>query len=235
MDISEALQILGVHPSATPSQIKEAHRDLSKVWHPDRFGSDPKLYAKAEEKLKKINEAYQFLQAGWASHRMPPTSPSSPNDRATSTQSAGPSTQSESEGPQESWRVRPDEAAARAQRIADEVMELERRIATEKDEIRAGWKLFGQAFGIELGIFVAAQLCGSAANNLIGKPGCGGLLLGLVGAVGALAVIVLFIPFWAGLVVVAGIVIRQLANVAIRGARIASLEADIARLNQGKP
>lgn len=67
------------------------------------------------------------------------------------------------------------------------------------------------------------------------RPGCGGLLLGLVGAVGALAVIVLFIPFWAGLVVVAGIVIRQLANVAIRGVRIATLKADIARLNQGKP
>jgi hypothetical protein len=33
------------------------------VWHPDRFGSDPRLREKAEDKLKQINEAYLVLQA----------------------------------------------------------------------------------------------------------------------------------------------------------------------------
>ena len=34
-----------------------------KVWHPDRFGNDPKLRARADEKLKEINEAYEKLSA----------------------------------------------------------------------------------------------------------------------------------------------------------------------------
>ena len=62
MDRIEALEILGLPETATPSQIKEAYRDLAKVWHPDRFASDPRLCAKAEERLKQINEAYQGLQ-----------------------------------------------------------------------------------------------------------------------------------------------------------------------------
>jgi len=35
---------------------------MVKVWHPDRFGSDPRLRQKAEERLKQINKAYQVLQ-----------------------------------------------------------------------------------------------------------------------------------------------------------------------------
>ena len=34
-----------------------------KVWHPDRFGSDARLRAKAEEKLKQINQAYMVLRS----------------------------------------------------------------------------------------------------------------------------------------------------------------------------
>lgn len=59
MDYSEALEILGLPPTATPDEIKQAYRDLAKVWHPDRFGNDARLRAKAEETLKRINEAYR--------------------------------------------------------------------------------------------------------------------------------------------------------------------------------
>jgi curved DNA-binding protein CbpA len=59
----EALEVLALRPGATPVQIKEAYRDLVKVWHPDRFGSDARLRAKAEEKLQRINEAYRVLQS----------------------------------------------------------------------------------------------------------------------------------------------------------------------------
>ncbi len=59
----EALEILALRPGATPVQIKEAYRDLVKVWHPDRFGSDARLRVKAEEKLQRINEAYRVLQS----------------------------------------------------------------------------------------------------------------------------------------------------------------------------
>lgn len=59
----EALEVLVLRPGATPVQIKEAYRDLVKVWHPDRFGSDARLRVKAEEKLQRINEAYRVLQS----------------------------------------------------------------------------------------------------------------------------------------------------------------------------
>ena len=54
--------VLGVDLTATPEQLKQAYRDLVKVWHPDRFTNDPTLQSKAEAKLKEINEAYDYLQ-----------------------------------------------------------------------------------------------------------------------------------------------------------------------------
>jgi curved DNA-binding protein CbpA len=59
----EAFDILALRPGATPSEIKEAYRDLVKVWHPDRFGNDARLRQKAELQLKLINEAYRILQS----------------------------------------------------------------------------------------------------------------------------------------------------------------------------
>lgn len=52
---------LDLEPGASPEQIKRAWRDLTKVWHPDRFQGDPRLEAKAEAKLKIVNEAYEKL------------------------------------------------------------------------------------------------------------------------------------------------------------------------------
>lgn len=60
-DIREYYRILDLEPGASFEEIKRSYRDLVKVWHPDRFGSDPKLRAKAEEKLKRINLAYEQL------------------------------------------------------------------------------------------------------------------------------------------------------------------------------
>ena len=54
-------QTLGLSVGATQEQIKQAYHDLVKVWHPDRFAHDPRLQKQAEEKLKAINEAYDFL------------------------------------------------------------------------------------------------------------------------------------------------------------------------------
>jgi len=56
-------EVLGLQPGASPEQVKEAHRDLVKVWHPDRFTSDPALRRKAERKLQDINAAYGRLQS----------------------------------------------------------------------------------------------------------------------------------------------------------------------------
>jgi len=70
----EALDVLSLGPGATAAEIKEAYRDLVKVWHPDRFGTDPRLRQKAEEKLQQINAAYHVLQS---------QSRSKPNERCT--------------------------------------------------------------------------------------------------------------------------------------------------------
>src|SRR5829696_5702882 len=45
-------------------ELKAAHRDLAKVWHPDRFVHDPRLQEKAQEKLKEINEAFDLISSG---------------------------------------------------------------------------------------------------------------------------------------------------------------------------
>ena len=64
MRTSEALGVLALRPGASPTEIKEAYRDLVKVWHPDRFGADARLRQKAEEKLRELNDAYRVLQSG---------------------------------------------------------------------------------------------------------------------------------------------------------------------------
>jgi hypothetical protein len=63
VQVKEALDVLALRPGATSVEIKEAYRDLVKVWHPDRFGSDARLRRKAEDKLKEINKAYRVLQS----------------------------------------------------------------------------------------------------------------------------------------------------------------------------
>ena len=54
-------EILGVPEVASKDEIKQAYKDLVKVWHPDRFSGDSRLQQKAQEKLKVINEAYDAL------------------------------------------------------------------------------------------------------------------------------------------------------------------------------
>lgn len=53
-------QILEVEPDASQEQIKSQYRFLMQAWHPDKFSS-PESKAKAEEKSKQINEAYNEL------------------------------------------------------------------------------------------------------------------------------------------------------------------------------
>jgi curved DNA-binding protein CbpA len=53
-------QILEIAPSASQDAIKEQYRFLVQAWHPDKF-PNPAQKLKAEEKLKEINAAYEFL------------------------------------------------------------------------------------------------------------------------------------------------------------------------------
>jgi hypothetical protein len=64
LNADKAYELLGVKPGVSNRELKAAHRDLAKVWHPDRFLHDPRLQEKAQEKLKEINEAYELLILG---------------------------------------------------------------------------------------------------------------------------------------------------------------------------
>ena len=62
-DINTYLRVLELEPGASEAEIKQAYRDLVFVWHPDRFVDHPRLQKKAQEKLKQLNLAYEFLKS----------------------------------------------------------------------------------------------------------------------------------------------------------------------------
>src|SRR4029453_15348242 len=60
-DYDNDCRILEIKPGASLAEIRQAYRDQTKVWHPDRFSNDVRLKNKADEKLKQINLAYRRL------------------------------------------------------------------------------------------------------------------------------------------------------------------------------
>ena len=67
--IEKYYKVLGIEPGASLREIKEAYRDLASVWHPDRFTNNSRLQGKAQEKLKEINLAYEYLRSHHASDK----------------------------------------------------------------------------------------------------------------------------------------------------------------------
>jgi curved DNA-binding protein CbpA len=61
--ISRCIEILGLKRNASEEEVNQAYRDLANVWHPDRFVGNPRLQKKAEEKLKEINAAYEYIKS----------------------------------------------------------------------------------------------------------------------------------------------------------------------------
>jgi TonB family protein len=60
--IAESFGILNLPESANLEQVKAAHRRISRELHPDQLVDKPTLAAVAEEKLKQVNAAYDFLK-----------------------------------------------------------------------------------------------------------------------------------------------------------------------------
>src|SRR6266404_3302898 len=88
-ETGEAYRTLDLQPGADLGSVRQAYRVLVKVWHPDRFGNDPKLQAISDEKLKDINASYEAIVAYLASgsqeqHAPRPGSWPEPRPRTTS-------------------------------------------------------------------------------------------------------------------------------------------------------
>jgi hypothetical protein len=80
-----ALHTLDLEMDATEAEIRRAYHLLVKVWHPDRFQTDQKLKDAAEQKLKEVNSAYEFLTST-STERGPWRPPSRPAAEAASQQ-----------------------------------------------------------------------------------------------------------------------------------------------------
>jgi len=53
-------EILGVNEGASKEEIKRAYREMAKKYHPDQYGNNP-LKDLAEDKMRELNEAYDYL------------------------------------------------------------------------------------------------------------------------------------------------------------------------------
>jgi hypothetical protein len=81
MSPADCFRTLGLTSDASREEVRQAYLDLVRIWHPDRFQSDPHLREKAEQQLKRINEAYfalKHLAPIYCAH--PKSSPHSPLD-----------------------------------------------------------------------------------------------------------------------------------------------------------
>jgi curved DNA-binding protein CbpA len=148
---------LGLSPGASRDAIRNAYRDLVKVWHPDRFPNDPRLQEKAQETLKEINLAYETLRSGRASSE-------AARDARTGGVAASRdpwSASRPSEGPRQSAREWRRAAAARA---------AQRGRASSRSRSALVWAIwiFAIACGLGLAAFHPWSAGGSRADGALG-------------------------------------------------------------------
>lgn len=73
--IKEFYRELDLESGADLASVRQSYRQFVKVWHPDRFGHDQKLQTFANDKLKRINFAYEGLVAFFQNGGVGPFSP----------------------------------------------------------------------------------------------------------------------------------------------------------------
>jgi alpha-tubulin suppressor-like RCC1 family protein len=59
--IEDAYRVLELPVGAGMHAVREAYRDLSRVWHPDRFAGNAALQARATQRQQELNVAYRVL------------------------------------------------------------------------------------------------------------------------------------------------------------------------------
>ena len=63
-DLRACYAVLELDEGASPETVDRAYRELSRVWHPDRFAGDsPSLQERARQKQQEVNAAYERLVA----------------------------------------------------------------------------------------------------------------------------------------------------------------------------
>ena len=151
-----ALHELGLKSGATDAEVKTAYRLYVKAWHPDRFPGDEKSKRAAQEKLKTINSAYDFL-----------TSPSSKKDQTyrpkAAAQPQDPSQQKQSSDPQ-------PEVQSVTDTMTDESEPIRNGVAGTA--IRVGTLVFGAFSAISLLVSIVKGL---VPIYLLGAAGWAGV------------------------------------------------------------
>lgn len=71
MTRSEALQVLGLSGDASDDEVALAYRELAQMLHPDKFGENKRLRARAEQQMRRINEARDVLLKGRRGNGVP--------------------------------------------------------------------------------------------------------------------------------------------------------------------
>ena len=77
--LRRAYAILGLKPGTPISQARRRYKALVKMWHPDRYATDPVGQREAENRMREINAAYRRLV-----ETLSPNDDTSPSSRSAS-------------------------------------------------------------------------------------------------------------------------------------------------------
>lgn len=87
MTRDEAAAVLGVEAGSSVAEVRAAYRELAQMLHPDKYGDNKRLRARAEQQMRAVNEARDVLlgkaaAAGAARARARAAAPTEPEDIA---------------------------------------------------------------------------------------------------------------------------------------------------------
>lgn len=87
MTRDEAAAVLGVEAGSSAAEVRAAYRELAQMLHPDKYGDNKRLRARAEQQMRAVNEARDVLlgkaaAAGASRARARSAAPTEPEDIA---------------------------------------------------------------------------------------------------------------------------------------------------------